>query len=54
MIYAQIDANNICVGISNLKKPVIKPNLIEINFFNAELLGLLWTGSEWIQPPKPE
>lgn len=54
MIYAQIDEQNICVAISKLKKPAIKPNLIEINFFDTGLLGLIWTGSEWIQPPKPE
>ena len=39
-IYVQLDANNICVGVSNLAGEVISGNMIQIDNFDLSLLGL--------------
>lgn len=38
--YAQIDENDICIGISNLSGKVVNDSLIEIESMNTDLLGM--------------
>lgn len=37
--YAQLDKNNICVGVSYLSGEIIADNMIRIEEMNADLLG---------------
>lgn len=52
--YAQIDANKICFAISQLARPKNKPGLIPLDYWDESVLGKQWTGSEWVEPSKPE
>lgn len=52
--YAQIDENNICVGISDLSGEVNAPDMIKIDNYNEALLGKKYNNSVWEEVPKPE
>ena len=43
--YAQIDENNICVGISDLSGEVNAPDMIKIDNYNEALLGKKYNNS---------
>lgn len=56
-LYAQLDENNICVGLSQLSGEVIKPNMIRLNedeFINTDLLGKHYINGEWLTPDVPD
>ncbi len=50
--YAQIDANNNVVAISQLTSENNNPSLISISEYDESLLGLLWDGASFIDPPE--
>ncbi len=51
--YAVIDEKNICKEISQLSGEVLENYMIEIESYQTELLGKMWTGSEWVDNPNP-
>ncbi len=63
--YAQINPDTkICCGVSQLCGEVIKPNMVELESYDASLTGKMWTGTwneetqswdggEWIENPNP-
>ena len=52
--YAEIDENNICVGVSELADYVEAENLIEIESYDITLLGKLYNNGEWVDPNTSE
>lgn len=56
--YAQINENNICVGISNLSGEVIADNMIRIDTMDTSLLGKKYNSGSWetveTTEPQPE
>lgn len=53
--YAQLDAQNVCVGVSQLAGVVDADNLVELDSYNISVLGKLWQGGKWVDNPnKPE
>ena len=50
--YAQINEENIVVGISQLWGDVEHPNMIEIDSYDVTLLGKLYTNGEFTTPPR--
>lgn len=54
-IYAIIDANNICIGISYLCGKVVQDNMIQIDEATAEtVLGSKYENGEWVAQPVEE
>ena len=51
--YAQIDDNNICVGVSDLSGPVEAANMVQLDTYDTSVQGKMWTGSEWVENPNP-
>ena len=51
--YAQINDNNICDGISRINELDNRPSMIQLDSYDASVIGKLWTGSEWIENPNP-
>ncbi len=51
--YAQLDDNNICVGVSQLSGIVNADNMIELDTYDTSVQGKMWTGSEWVENPNP-
>lgn len=47
MIYAQINPENICVGVSNLSSEVNAPHMILLESADESVIGKHWTGSAW-------
>lgn len=58
--YAQIDVQNVCVGVSQLAGVVDADNLVELDSYDISVLGKLWQGGKWVdnpnkpQPPEPQ
>lgn len=53
--YAQIDVQNVCVGVSQLAGVVDADNLVELDSYDISVLGKLWQGGKWVDNPnKPE
>lgn len=52
--YAEIDANNICVGVSELADYVEAENMIEIESYDITLLGKLYNDGKWVDPNAAE
>ena len=53
--YAQLNEENICVGISQLNGKVDVENMIELETPDASLLGMKYENGEWINyEPEPE
>jgi hypothetical protein len=50
--YAQIDENNSCFAVSELAAEMNQENLIRINELDISLIGKIWNGSEWVNPPE--
>lgn len=49
-LYAQLDENNICTGLSQLSGEVIKDNMIRLTedeFLNDNLLGKWYNNGVW-------
>jgi hypothetical protein len=47
--YAQIDENNICIGISMLSGEVNAENMISIENYNIDYLGKIYQDGQWIE-----
>lgn len=45
--YAQLDSNNICVGLSRLGGEVTQDNLIRIEAFDADLYWRKYENGQW-------
>nr|DAL92535.1 MAG TPA: hypothetical protein [Caudoviricetes sp.] len=59
MIYAQINEDKICVGISNLSENKKSEDMILLDRFDISLLGKKWNGTSWEdvgepEPPEPQ
>lgn len=53
--YAQIDGQNVCVGVSQLAGVVDADNLVELDSYDISVLGKVWQGGKWVENPnKPE
>lgn len=53
--YAQLNEENICVGVSQLSGKVDVENMIELETPDASLLGMKYENGEWINcEPDPE
>lgn len=52
--YAQIDADGICVGESQLAGEVESPNLVPIPQADGSYLGRRWQNGAWHDVPQPE
>lgn len=50
--YAQINENNICCGVSELATEMDNSNLILIDELDTSILGKIWNGFEWSEPPQ--
>lgn len=53
-LYAQLDENNICVGLSQLSGEVIRPYMVRLNedeFANGDLLGRVFENGVWMDKP---
>lgn len=54
MFYAQINEENICVGVSSLSGEVKSDSLIRLETFDTSLLGKKYTDGLWEEVPKTE
>lgn len=53
--YAQLDENNICIGISMLKEEVNQPNMVKIPEYNDDYLYRKYENGFWsVEKIKPE
>ena len=50
--YAQRTPENVCIAISQLSEPVEHPALIPIEFYDESLLGKIWNGVSFDEPPE--
>ncbi|OUQ56241.1 hypothetical protein B5E58_11240 [Tyzzerella sp. An114] len=52
--YAQINEENICVGVSNLSSEVVADNMIIIDTMDTNLLGKKYNNGNWeaVEPLK--
>ncbi len=53
-VYAQIDENNICVGISELSGKIIEKSMIPLDKFDVSIIGKKYNNGEWEEVPQPE
>lgn len=49
MIYATLDKNNICIGISSLAGEVNRDNLILLPHYDSSVMGKKYEGCEWVE-----
>ena len=52
--YAQLDEDNICIGLSQLSGEVDSPDMIELSeadFSGGNILGCRYENGEWIEIP---
>lgn len=49
--YAQLDVQNVCVGVSQLAGVVDADNLVELDSYDISVLGKLWQGGKWVDNP---
>ena len=53
--YAQLDVQNVCVGVSQLAGVVDADNLVELDSYDISVLGKVWQGGKWVEKPtEPE
>lgn len=53
MIYAQLDNNNVCIGISQLSGEVQMENMLQIKSYDVTILGKKYEDGKWIEVFKP-
>ena len=53
-IYAQIDENNICVGISELSGEIIENSMIPLDKYDLSILDKKYNNGEWEEVPQPK
>ena len=51
--YAQIDDQSICYAVTQTAGEIIQPDMILIASYDISLLGKIWNGGEWLDPPGP-
>jgi predicted glycosyl hydrolase (DUF1957 family) len=51
--YAQIDDQSICYAVTQTAGEIIQPDMILITSYDISLLGKIWNGGEWLDPPGP-
>lgn len=49
--YAQLDVQNMCVGVSQLAGVVDADNLVELDSYDISVLGKVWQGGKWVDNP---
>lgn len=49
--YAQLDVQNMCVGVSQLAGVVDSDNLVELDSYDISVLGKVWQGGKWVDNP---
>lgn len=49
--YAQLDVQNVCVGVSQLAGVVDADNLVELDSYDISVLGKVWQGGKWVDNP---
>lgn len=54
MFYAELNSDNICVGVSDLSGAIDEPYMISLEEFDASLIGKTWNGKDWVETPKNE
>lgn len=54
LYYAQLNENNICIGVSQLSGEVISPDMILLQSYDAPLLGKKYNNGIWEDMPTPE
>lgn len=47
-IYAQLNNDNLCIGVSSLKDEVIDPKMIRLETFDPTLIGKTYDNGVWI------
>ena len=47
MVYAQLNDEKICIGISDLSGEVVADNMINIDEFDTTLLGKKYNNGSW-------
>lgn len=52
MYYAQLDENNICIGVSQLSGEVKSDNLIQIASYDTSILGKKYVDGKWEEVPE--
>lgn len=50
--YAQRTPENICIAVSQLSMPVENPALIPIDSYDESLIGKVWNGVSFEEPPE--
>ena len=53
MIYARLDSNNVCIGISQLSGEIQTENMLQIESYDVTILGKKYENGKWIELPKP-
>ena len=54
MIYAQLDSNNVCIGLSQLSGEVQAENMLQIEYYDTTLIGKKYENGVWVElPPVP-
>lgn len=55
MVYyhAQIDENNICIGVSQNPLPIERDDMIQIDSYDLSLLRKVYQDGEWVENPNP-
>lgn len=53
MIYAQLDNNNVCIGISQLSGEIQSENMLQIESYDVTILGKKYENGKWIELSKP-
>lgn len=51
--YAQIDEQQICIGVSQLSGEVVAADMVELDSYDINVLGKLWQGGKWVDNPNP-
>lgn len=54
MIYAQLNEENICIGISQLSGKVAAENMIELASYDTGILGKKYVDGKWEDVEHPE
>ena len=52
--YAQIDENNICIGVSQLSGEVNLPSMVLLDNYDSSLLGRQYNDGVWEDVVQPE
>lgn len=52
--YAQIDENNICVGVSDLSGEVNTDNMIRLDTYDLAVMGKKYEDGTWLEVENPE